>query len=239
MKHHIQSQVMNKQTDIEGLIRKTRQYEYVDGLRDLQMAAIMAFFVVFAWFFFTLTGVRWYLRLILFLKGTFGSWAPWIDGLLFLLIIFSVLGGSLWLMRAMRRKWLWQKSGWVKPLRWQVPRRVSVLSVVIVLGGIGLAIALFVTNRVEASFILRMLWVATGWAFGYTLVGVGREIGLKRYIWLGAVGGIASTVLLFLPLPFGQVAIILYGAWALALGISGAIVLRRVLAKTNQVNHGG
>lgn len=230
---------MNKQTDIEGLIRKTRQYEFVDGLRDLQIAAIMAFFVVFSWFVFTLTGVRLYLRLILFIKDIFGSWAPWIDGLLFLLIIFSIIGVSLWLMRAMRRKWLWRESGWVKPLRWQVPRRVSVLSVVIVLGGIGLALALFAADRVEASFILRMLWVATGWAFGYTLVGVGREIGLKRYIWLGAVGGIASTVLLFLPLTFGQIAIVLYGAWALVLGISGAITLRRALVTNKQVNHVG
>lgn len=230
---------MNNQTDIEGLIRKTRQYEFVDGLRDLQIAAIMAFFVVFSWFVFTLTGVRWYLRLILFIKDIFGSWAPWIDGLLFLLITFSILGVSLWLMRAMRRKWLWRESGWVKPLRWQVPRRVSVLSVVIVLGGIGLAIALFVADMVEASFILRMLWVATGWAFGYTLVGVGREIGLKRYTWLGAVGGIASTVLFFLPLTSGQIAIVLYGAWALVLGISGAIALRRALVTNKQVNHGG
>jgi hypothetical protein len=230
---------MNEKTDIEGLIRKTRQYEYVDGLRDLQMAAIMAFFVVFAWFVFTLNGVRLYLRLILLIKETFGNWAPWIDGLLFLLIIFSVLGGSLWLMRAIRRKWLWRESGWVKPLRWQVPRRVSILSVVIILGGVGLAIGLLVTNRVEASFVLRMLWVATGWAFGYTLVGVGQEIGLKRYIWLGAVGGIAATVLLFLPLTFGQAAIVLFGAWALVLGISGAIALRHSLVTNKQVNHGG
>ena len=230
---------MNKQTDIEGLIRKTRQYEFIDGLRDLQKAAIMAFFVVFAWFVFTQTGLSWYFRLILLIKETFGSWAPWIDGLLFLLIIFSILGGSLWLMRAVRRKWLWRDSGWVKPLPWQVSRKVTILSVTIFLSGLGLAIALFVVDRVEASFILRMLWVATGWAFGYTLVGVGQEIGLKRYIWLGAVGGIASTVLLFLPLTFGQVAIVLYGAWALVLGISGAIALRRALATTNQVNHGG
>ena len=66
-----------------------------------------------------------------------------------------------------------------------------------------------------------------------------EQLGLKRYILLDAVGGIASTVLLFLPLTFGQVAIVLYGAWALVLGISGAIALRRALATNNQVNHGG
>ena len=230
---------MNKHTDIEDLIRETRQYEFIDGLRDLQMAAIMAFFVVLIWFTFTLTGVRWYVQLILYLNETFGNYASLIDGLLLLLTLFTVLGGSLWLMRALRRKWLWRDSGWVKPLPWQVPRKVNILSAAIMLGGIGLAIGLFITGRVDESFVLRMLWVATGWGFGYTLVGVGREIGLKRYIWLGSVGGFASTVVLFLPLGFGQIGIALYGAWALVLGISGAITLRRALTMTNQVKHGG
>jgi hypothetical protein len=230
---------MSTETNVENLIRKTRQYEFVDGLRDLQMAAIMALFVILAWITLTLTGARWYIQLVLSFKETIGIWEPWIDGGLLILILLAVLGGSLWLMKVLRRKWLWRESGWVEPLRWQVPRRVGVLSVVIFLGGVGLAIALLVNGRVEASFVLRMLWVATGWAFGYTLVGVGQEIGLKRYIWLGAVGGIASTILLFLSFTFGQVAIVLYGAWALVLGISGAIALRRALATTNQVNHGG
>jgi hypothetical protein len=199
----------------------------------------MAFFGVFAWLSLTLTGLRWYAQLILNLMETFGRWGGLISGLLYILILLALLVGTLWIIKFLRRRWLWRESGWVEPQRWQVPRRGSVLSVVIFLGGIGLAIALLVNDRVETSFVLRMLWVATGWAFGFTLVAVGREIGLKRYIWLGAVGGIASTVFLFLPLSFGQVAIALFGAWALVLGVSGAIALRRALTMTNQVNHGG
>ena len=229
---------MTTQPDIDALIRKTRQYEFADGLRDLQMATIMAFMGAFAWFSLTLAGMQWYIRLILNLKEIFGNWTPWINGLVYLLILFAVLGGSLWIMRVLRRKWLWRESGWVKPLRWQVTRRITVLSAVIILGGIVLGLMLLSAGKVDKSFVLRMLWTATGWGFGYTLIGMGREIGLIRYVWLGAVGGLASTAVLFLPLTFGQTAIVLYGVWTLALGISGAIVLRRASTAIRQANHG-
>ena len=228
---------MSTETNVEGLIHKTRQYEFVDGLRDLQLAVLLAFFGVFTWFSLTLIGMRWYIQWILKLKETFGRWAALISGLLFILILIAFLVGTLWAMRFLRRRWLWRESGWVKPLPWQVPRKVNILSAAIILGGIGLAIGLLIAGRVDESFVLRMFWAATGWAFGFTLVGVGREIGLKRYLWLGSVGGIASTVVLFLHLDFGQTAIALYGPWALALGISGAITLRRALVTNEQVNH--
>lgn len=230
---------MTKQTNIEDLIRKTKRYEFVDGLRDLQLAVLMAFIGVFAWLSLSLIGMRWYAQLILNLVEMFGRWGALISGLLYILILLVLLVGTLWTMRFLRRRWLWRESGWVKPLPWQVPRKITILSAVIFLGGLGLALGLLATGRVGDSFVLRMFWAATGWAFGFTLVGVGREIRLKRYLWLGSVGGVASTLVLFLNLDFGQTAVALYGAWALALGISGAIALRRALTKTNQVNHGG
>jgi hypothetical protein len=220
---------MTIQTDIEDLIQETKRYEFVDGLRDLQLAVLMAFFGAFAWLSLTLIGMRWYVQWILKLAETFGRWAALISGLLYILMLLVLLGGTLWVMRFLRRRWLWRESGWVKPLPWQVPRKVNILSAAILLAGIGLAVGLLITGKVDESFVLQMFWAATGWAFGFTLVGVGRELGLKRYLWLGSVGGIASTVVLFLPLDFGQTAIVLYGAWALALGISGAITLRRAL----------
>jgi hypothetical protein len=230
---------MSTETNIESLIRKTRQYEFVDGLRDLQLAVMMAFFGVFVWFSLTLIGMRWYVQWILKLAETFGRWAGLISGLLYILILLALLGGTLWAMRFLRRRWLWRESGWAKPLPWQVPRKVNILAAAILLGGIGVSILLLIKGKVDDSFVLRMFWAATGWAFGFTLFGVGREIGLKRYLWLGSVGGIASTVLLFLPLDFGQTAIALYGPWALALGISGAITLRRALVINKQVQHDG
>ena len=106
------------------------------------------------------------------------------------------------------------------------------------LGGIVLGLILLSAGKVDKSFVLRMLWTATGWGFGYTLIGMGREIGLIRYVWLGVFGGLASTAVLFLPLTFGQAAIVLYGAWTLAFGISGAIVLHHASTAIRQANHG-
>lgn len=229
---------MTTQPDIDALIHKTKRYEFVDGLRDLQLAVLLAFFGVFAWLSLTLIGMRWYVQLIINLVETFGRWAALISGLLYLLVLLVLLAGTLWVMRFLRQKWFWRESGWVKPLRWQVPRRITVLSAVIMLGGVVLGLILLSTGKVDKSFVLRMLWTATGWGFGYTLIGMGREIGLRRYIWLGATGGLASTILLFLPLTFGQTAIVLNGAWALALGISGVIVLHRASTAIRQANHG-
>ena len=230
---------MTIQPDIEALISETRQYEFVDGLRDLQMAAMMAFFCILIWFGLTPTGMRSFVLMILYLKDTFGSWATRLISLsVYFLLLVAFLVGSFWMMRVLRRKWLWRESGWVKPLRMQVPRKVNILAAAIFLSGIAVSIALLIAGKVDDSFVLRMLWAATGWGFGYTLIGMGREIGLMRYVRLGAVGGIASTILLFLPLTFGQAAILLNGAWALSLGITGAIALRGSLTAIRQVNHG-
>lgn len=230
---------MTIQPDIEALISETRQYEFVDGLRDLQMAAMMAFFGILIWFGLTPTGMRSFVLMILYLKDTFGSWATRLISLsVYFLLLVAFLVGTFWMMRALRRKWLWRESGWVKPLRMQVPGKVNILAAAIFLSGIVVSIALLIAGKVDESFVLRMLWAATGWGFGFTLLGMGREIGLIRYIWLGAVGGIASTILLFLPLTFGQAAMLLNGAWALALGITGAIALRGSLTAIRQVNHG-
>ena len=58
------------------LIHKTKPYEYADGLRDLQLAVLLAFLSIFAWFSLTLIGMRWYVQLIIILVEMFGRWAP-------------------------------------------------------------------------------------------------------------------------------------------------------------------
>jgi hypothetical protein len=73
-----------------------------------------------------------------------------------------------------------------------------------------------------------MLWAATGWSFGYTLFAMGRNLDLLRYRWLGLVGGILSTALLFLALPFPQSSLLFGLVWCFLLAASGVITLRRV-----------
>ena len=95
--------------------------------------------------------------------------------------------------------------------------------------GMALGLGLRVLGKVDDPFLLRAFWTVTGWAFGYTLIGVGRHIDLTRYVWLGSLGGLASTLVLFLPLPFGQISLIFWESWGFLLLISGGMALQRVI----------
>jgi len=210
--------------DVDKLIRQTRQYEFSDGLRDLQMAVLLGIGGMTVW----LSLEPMWMTFVGNMVKVFGRWAAWVNMLPVFLAPLAVLG-TLGLMNTLRRRWLWRESGMVKSSRWIVPRRVNVLSAVVLLAGLALGFGLRYLGQVDDSFVLRMLWAATGWAFGYTLVGVGRHISLSRYIWLGVVGGLISTVVLFLPLTFGQTSLIFGSAWCLLLATSGIVTLRRAL----------
>ena len=215
---------MAAQPNIDQLIQQTRQYEFSDGLRDLQLAVLLGLSSVAAWLSFEPGWLAFVGRVV----NTFGRWAVWIN-MLPMVVAVAAVWGMLALMNYLRRRWLWRESGMVKSSRWVVPRRVNVLSAVILLGGLALGFGLRYLGWVGDAFVLRMLWAATGWGFGYTLVGVGRHIGLQRYVRLGAAGGLLSTVALFLPLTFGQVALAFGLGWCILLTASGVIALQRAM----------
>jgi hypothetical protein len=215
---------MTAQPDVDKLIQQTRQYEFSDGLRDVQLALLLGLSSVAVW----LSLEPGWLAFVGAVVKTFGRWAVWINMLPMVVALGAVLG-MLWVMDFVRRRWLWRESGMVKSSRWVVPRGVNVLSAVILVGGIAVGLGLRYLAWVDDAFVLRMLWAATGWSFGYTLFGVGRHLGLLRYVRLGVVGGLASTGMLILPLSFGQVALAFGLGWAVLLGASGAIALRRAI----------
>src|SRR3972149_8888527 len=97
----------------------------------------------------------------------------------------------------------------------------------ILLGGMALGLGLLRLGIGDPSFQLRMLWTATGWSFGFTLVAMGRLLDLARYRWLGLTGGGLSAALLFLALPFPQGSLLFGLLWCALLAGSGLITLRR------------
>jgi len=215
---------MTVQPDVDKLIQHTRQYEFSDGLRDVQLALLLGLGSVSVW----LSLYPGWLTFVGTVVKTFGRWAVWIN-MLPLVVALGVVLGMLWVMDFVRRRWLWRESGMVKSSRWVVPRGVNVLSAVVLIGGIAAGLGLRYLRWVDDAFVLRMLWAATGWSFGYTLFSMGRHLGLPRYVWLGVGGGLASTGMLILPLAFGQVALVFGLGWAALLGTSGAIALRRAI----------
>ena len=163
---------MMSQSNVEKLLQKTRRYEYSDGRRDLQLAVLFGFGGLVVWLGFQ----PFWFRFIGTMVKTFGSWVAWVRMLPLVLMLLSVWG-MVGLMGFLHDRWLWRESGIVKPARWMVPRRITVISAVILLGGIALGFALRRLGWVENTGILSMLWTATGWSFGYTLFAMGRNLG--------------------------------------------------------------
>jgi hypothetical protein len=215
---------MMSRPDVDKLIRQTRRYEFSDGLRDLQMALLLGIGGLAVWLAFEPTWLAFVGNMI----KVFGRWAAWIN-MLPVILAPVAMWGMLHLMDYLRQHRLWRESGMVKSSGWIVPRRVNVLSAVILMSGLALGLGLRYLGRADDSFVLRMLWTATGWAFGYTLAGVGRHIGLSRYVWLGVTGGLMSTVMLFLPLTFGQTSLVFGLSWCLLLAVSGIVTLQRAM----------
>jgi hypothetical protein len=224
---------MNTQLNVEQLMQQTRRYEYDDGLRDVQLAVMFLSAGAMVWLAFNEAWLEYWIGL----AATFGRWVMFASmALVFLPALLT--WGALGLMNIVRRRWLWRKSGIVKAARWHVSRRVTVVAAVILLAGLGAAYGLIRLGIAKGDLLLRMLWSATGWSFGYTLVGVGREIGIPRYVRVGVLGGLASTLLLILPLSFGQGTLALSVLWSLLLTISGAVTLRRAVLTMQEDDRG-
>jgi hypothetical protein len=215
---------MMAQPNVDQLIRQTRKYEFSDGLRDLQGAVLLGIGGIAVWLELEPIWITFVRNIV----KTFGRWAVWINMLPILLAIMAVWG-MLYLMNYLRRRWLWQESGMVKSSLWIVSRRINILSVIILLGGVALGYGARYVGFADDTFVLRMLWAATGWSFGYSLAAVGHNICLTRYIRLGVVGGLMSTVMLFLPLSFGQTSLVFGLSWCLLLSVSGIVTLRHAI----------
>lgn len=213
---------MTVSPDVDRLIQETRRYEFSDGLRDLQLALLFGLGGVTVWF---VLEPAWF-AFVGRMAATYGRWAAWV-GMVPTFVPALIVLGALRVMKAVRRRWLWRESGMVSPARWAVPRKINVLSAAILLAGVAVGFGLMLLRAVDQSFALRMLWAATGWSFGYTLVAMGRNLDLARYVRLGWIGAALSTGILLLALPFGRVSLAFGVLWFVLLGGSGLITLRR------------
>jgi hypothetical protein len=81
--------------------------------------------------------------------------------------------------------------------------------------------------------------LAASWMTGYTMIALGRHLDLPRYVWLGVIGGLVSTPVLFLPLTFGQAWLAFGIWWGLLLAASGVVTLRHRLIDMREVGSGG
>ena len=223
---------MNAHTDVKKLVQQTQRYEFSDGLRDFQFALMMAAGGFGYWLVFDQMD-RW-MSLMIDLANRFGYLGRW--SLILVALIPGILAlAALLVIRYLRRRWLWRASGYVKPARWMVPRRVTLISLVIMAVGLVAGILLQMAALTDDMFLLRILIVSSGWSFGYTLAEMGRRLDLPRYIRVGLLTSVATTPLLFLPLTVGQTGLVWGLLWGVALTISGLGPLLETLRRTGDL----
>jgi hypothetical protein len=214
--------------DVDHLIQRARRYEFADGLRDLQLATVIALVGGLAAFTYLPGGIRIYMQWSVWFHEHLGRLAAFLPMLLFFLGLLLLMSASVRVMGSVRRRWLWKESGTAQPRAWGMSRPATILAAAVLLISIVGGVLLWMAGYVGADFALRMIWAASGWALGIELYVMGRSIDLARYRWIGGLGGLASTALLCLPLSFGASALAFAAGWAATLTASGVVTLYTV-----------
>lgn len=219
---------MDNQSTIDHLITHTKQYEFSDGLREIQLAVLWLGTGLTTWFILERPDI--WLAAVYQLKANLGDWARWLAMLLVLIPSVLVILCQI-VIRYTRQRWLWRQSGWVKPNPSAiVPQSTYVVAAAIVVLSALFGAALYQLDLLAGDAALRLLVVGTGWANGFIMVSLSKSIGLQRYAWFGFLGGVLLTPLLFLPLSFGLMWLLFGVWWGLILALSGAMSLRRTLS---------
>ena len=208
--------------DIEKIIKKTQRYEFLDGLRDVQIGIYMALLGLTNWLVFQ----PFWMRVFLWMLDRAGKFIGILTAILLLAIPFLVALGVQRVMYVIRKRWLWQESGMVKPLRVVVPRWITVVSVLVLFAALGAGLLLQPLFP-RQFFIWGALWGSTGLSFGFVLAAMGWHLQLKRYVWVGVLGGVGSAAMFVLPLSLDNSVLVLGLAWGVLLIGSGLQALRR------------
>jgi hypothetical protein len=220
--------------DVLQLQTRTIRYEFADGVRDFQQALWILVMGVYAWLVWD-TSSLWVSSFVEFIRLQ--------EPLFGLLIVFTIaIGipvlitqGILQLMNEyLRRRWLWRKTGIVKPKAWLVPRRVLFIAMVINLAVIliGIYIALQLNNL---GIILRSLYVGVGLGYAYMYWVQGKRLQLERYRPVAVVGLIGTLLIALLPLTAGLSCLVISLFWAVLLVTSGGYGVHQVFLENQDL----
>lgn len=224
---------MENQINFEEITRRTRRLEFEDGLNDLQNGFVFLLFSLLSAFFFSRAGLTFYMRGMIYQPEIMTI------GLITLipLLVLLTFGGRRLISRV-RRKVLWRGQGEIVPLKWQVDRRITILAAGIWLIVSFVGLTWLSQGRIRLDADMRIMIAAGGLATGIVYVGMGRSLGIQRYQWVGIIGGLLSTLLMFVPLPYVGSWLAFGAIWTSVLGVSGTIALRQTLLDLRGASHG-
>ena len=215
---------MDHITKIDNLTRVTRRRDFEDGLMDFVFAGTFLFIGLLAGFFTSPVGLRWYLTSLLWNREI----TIIAEITLFLLFILVVFGTKRMIAR-IRRKTLWKNRGFVKPLRWQVSWKINALAAIVLIAMLVIAFWLMLNGSISREIVLRTLVSSAGVATGFVFFGMGKELDLQRYKWVGVVGGVLSALIILTPMSFSSSWLALGIGWMIVLTISGIWALQKSL----------
>jgi len=215
---------MDHISKIDNLTRVTRRRDFEDGLMDFVFAGAFLFIGLLAGFFTSPVGLRWYLTSLLWNREI----TIIAEITLFLLFILFVFGAKRMIAR-IRRKTLWKNRGFVKPLRWQVSWKINALAVIVLIAMLVIAFWLLLNGSISREIVLRTLVSSAGVATGFVFFGMGKELDLQRYRWVGVVGGVLSALIILTPMSFSSSWLALGIGWMIVLTISGLWALQKSL----------
>lgn len=220
---------MDHITKIDHLTRVTRRRDFEDGLMDFVFAGIFLFLGASCGFFTSPVGLKWYLtNLIRNREITIIAEIALLP--LFILFVF----GARRIIERIRRKTLWKHSGFVKPLRWQVSWKVNALASGVLIAMLVIAFWLMLNGSISQESVLRTLVSSAGVASGFVLFGMGKELELQRYKWIGAAGGVLSALIILIPISFSDSWLVLGVGWMIVFIISGLWALQKSLKAFRQ-----
>ena len=222
---------MDHISKIDTLTRVTRRREFEDGLMDFVFAGAFLFLGALGGFFTSPVGLRWYLTSLLQNREiTIIAEIALLP--LFILFVF----GAKRLITRIRRKTLWKNRGFVKPLRWQVSWKINALASGVLIAMLVIAFWLMLNGSISQESVLRTLVSSAGVATGFVFFGMGKELELQRYRWVGVVGGMLSVLIILIPMSFSTSWFALGIGWMIVFVISGLWALQKSLAALRETD---
>lgn len=215
---------MDHITKIDNLTRVTRRREFEDGLMDFVFAGTFLFIGLFTGFFTSPVGLRWYLTSLLWNREI----TIIAEIILFAMFILSVFGARRLIAR-IRRNTFWKNRGFVNPLRWQVSWKINTLAAGVLIAMLVIAFWLMLNGSISQEIVLRTLVSAAGVATGFVFFGMGKELELQRYNWVGAAGGMLSALIILIPISFSMSWYSLGVGWMIVFTTSGLWALQKSL----------
>lgn len=214
---------MEQQVDTNKLILKTKQYEFSDGLREIQSAIV-----------FILMGIQWDLTFhpkwwsfLFMLRDNYGKWALQTAAILMLVTPVVVGWGLLPIIKRIRRRWLWQESGMVSSFLILVPKRYTVFSAIVFLSIVGLGLSYQSFLQTGEFYIWSLIMLASGWASAVSIGGLAKNIGLSRFRYMSYFVWLASPLVLFLQSSLGSIGLLFMLGWGAAFMVSGLYTFRQ------------